>query len=377
MKWLPVFAAGLFAVITLVWLAQDPAVSRELHGAGSSLDLDDQGTSRLRAYLAGPAGLRVATLARPLGHELLPADGVVFRIHPQNVELLLRALRSAMHDGDAGKPLPVADLGILSPDEERWISNGGRLVLAIDEPYRGLKPVSTATTPQTVLPLADGTWSLAPLHGRALAGAALEQAVAVVVAGDQPVLLRQRIGNGDLWLLATPEVWSNQQLATSDHLALALALAGHRPVWFDESVHGLDRDVGPLELAQRWGLGPLLLLGLLAGVLHVWRHGRILGPVADPWSDHRSEAIDGIAALAVLYGRALTDRALLALFQQRLVRETSFRLGVRPQKATELVHRQLGPPRTQEATPAAFAARLAQLITAYRNLRNEHRRRRR
>ncbi len=378
MKWLPLFAAGLFAAITVTWLAQDPSVSRELHGPGSSLDLGDQGTSRLRAYLEGPSRLTVTTLARPLDHEAPPANGVVFRIRPQHASLLLRAMREAL-EGEGHRPAVKIheDLGVLSPQEERWVASGGRLVLAIDGPYRGLQVEPTSRPPQAVLPLAGKAWTLAPQHGQALHGAAVEQAVAVVVADDQPVLMRQRIGAGDLWLLATPEIWSNQLLAAGDHLALAVALADGRPLWFDETAHGLDRDVGALELAQRWGLGPLLLLGLLAGVLYVWRHGRILGPVADPWTDHRSEAIDGIAALAVLYGRALTDRALLALFQRRLVRETAFRRGIVVQRAAELVARQLGPPRTQAPTPAAFTARLAQLITAYRNLRNEHRRRRR
>lgn len=378
LKWLPLFAAALFALCALLWLGHDPFVARELHGPGSSLDLDDAGSSRLRAYLEGPAQRRVTSLIRPVSQEALPADGVLFRIRPQQGHLRLREILEQKGKKTAAA---AADFGVLDAAESTWVASGGRMILAIDAPYRGLRSEYASAPVQTVLPVMGAAWTIKPHLPHTLVGPATESAVTVVVAGDQPVLMRQRLGAGDVWLLAVPEIWSNQQLAEADHLALALALVGNRPVWFDEAAHALTRDVGALELARRWGLGPLLLIGLLVCLAYAWRHGRILGPPADPWRDHRSEAIDGIAALAVLYGRALTDRALLSLFQRRLVRETTLLVGLPPAKAAELVTRQLGPlPSVATFTrgsAALFAARLALLNTAYRNLRHEHRRRRR
>lgn len=380
MKWLPLLAAGLFALATVLWLARDPTLAHELYGIGSSLDFADHGTSRLRAYMEGPGQLHVTTLARPLGHEAISPTGVVFRLRPRVHSLALREFISP------NRPVPAAEPGsLLTADEERWVTGGGRLILAIDDPYHGMRRVPVSGPLQHVLPISDYAWELAPSSVYALAGPVIESAVAFIVAENQPVVMRQPRGAGEVWLLAIPEIWSNQHLAQRDHLAFALALADHRPVWFDESVHALSRDVGPFELAKQWGLGPFLLLGLISCLAYAWRNHRIIGPPADTWRDHRSESVDGIAALAVLYGRALTDRALLALFQRRLVRETALLLGLSPVKANELVQRQLGPypvtstttsTTTVKPTAAAFTARLHLLVTAYRKLRHEHRRRR-
>ena len=213
-KWLPLFAAALFALCALLWLGHDPFVSRELHGPGSSLDLDDAGTSRLRAYLEGPAERQVTSLVRPLGQEVLPADGVLFRIRPQADRL---RLREQLEKGSR-KTAVATDLGVLDAAESNWVASGGRLILAIDAPYRGLRRVYASAPVQTVLPVMGSAWTIKPNAPHTLVGSATESAVALMIAGDQPVLMRQRLGAGDLWLLAVPDIWSNQHLAEADHL---------------------------------------------------------------------------------------------------------------------------------------------------------------
>jgi hypothetical protein len=201
----------------------------------------------------------------------------------------------------------------------------------------------------------------------------------VVVAGDQVLVARRRVGKGDVWLLSCPAILTNAALTRADHAALLLALAGTaRPVWFDEQAHGIADEGGFVALLRSWGLGPALMLGALLVVLWFWRGRTLLGPPADPWRDVRAEAVEGVEALAGLYRRALSRRELIELYRQRLLREVALRTGQRPAAARTTVDRLTNSLRIPAGAlgESDFQRLMHHLNQAFRSLRDEHRRRR-
>ena len=61
---------------------------------------------------------------------------------------------------------------------------------------------------------------------------------ALVVAGDRPVVVEQKLGTGTIVLVADASPLQNRLLGHADNAALALALAGDRPVVFAEKPFG-------------------------------------------------------------------------------------------------------------------------------------------
>ncbi len=414
MRWLALTAL-LFVGICLAWLGGEGRRGDRPHGPGSSLDSNGAGLSLARAYLAG-SGHDTALLGRTIEHAALPQRGVVLRIQPAvGAGWMARLLagkdasegKGAPHgkdapqtapaddrpqektdsknddDDDAGDPAdatPENRQTLLTPGEERWLEGGGRLVVAVDAPWGGLAIAAPGPgLAMPVLPLLPGVAHLLPSTPRVLDGRTLAQAVTVVAQGGQPLVMRRAVGAGDVWVLACPEVLSNAHLAEADHLALLLALVGeHRPVWFDEHAHGVDDALGALELLRRHALGPLVGIGALVAALWFWRRRAILGQVSDPWRDVRSEAVEGVDALAGLYLRALSRRDALDLYRQRLLREVILRTGQRPLAARATVERLTGGLRLPPGEPSAgdFSVLMHRLTKAFRSFRDEYRSRR-
>ena len=73
---------------------------------------------------------------------------------------------------------------------------------------------------------------------------------------------------------------------------------------FDEVSHGLVT-MGVLDVLLEHGLGPALLLAVLAGG-RVPARAKRLGPAEPEAEDTRSDAVDLVASLAQLYARAIT-----------------------------------------------------------------------
>ena len=93
--------------------------------------------------------------------------------------------------------------------------------------------------------------------------------------GGRAALVRQRRNKGDIIVCSLPELFQNAQLGRADHLALLDRLAeSGRPVFFDEYVHGLQAELGAVEILRRWGFGPFLarvLASTASSVLHrIW-----------------------------------------------------------------------------------------------------------
>ncbi|MCK6491463.1 MAG: hypothetical protein L6R48_24705 [Planctomycetes bacterium] len=324
-----VLAAAAAAVAWM--LASDPLAPAQVHGAGSSLDGGSDGTALARAWLArrGP----VAVLAQPLDARVDP-QAVVLRLRPRQEPAPRQAHGSATAAALAARPLPWPPLTL---GEEAFLRAGGRLVAALDRDQGPLAAAGTSAPVQVVLPLIPGLARLAPPVGRGFeakgAGRALLADGAVVAAaGTRPALVRVAVGAGELWLCALPEVLDNRHLAAADHLALLAGLCGDRPVLFDEHAHGLSAGGGPLELVRSLGLGACALLAALAAAAWWWRRAHVPGGPAPGAPDLRSEAVEGVDALAGLYA-VLPDRDLLAAHHARLAARLARRTGLAPAAA--------------------------------------------
>jgi hypothetical protein len=173
---------------------------------------------------------------------------------------------------------------------------------------------------------------LVPPTARSLSLPPLPGGHAVFLAGETPLVVRQALGAGDVIFLATPEIFQNLHLGQAHHLALLEALAGvpeRRPVLFDERSHGLDDSGGILDTLAGWGLGPLLLLGLIATGAAFWRSSRRLGPPEREERDTRSDAVELLDSLADLYDRALQRGDAVFLFYESFVHTVAVETGLR------------------------------------------------
>ncbi|MFL6294034.1 MAG: DUF4350 domain-containing protein [Thermoanaerobaculia bacterium] len=366
---LAALAAALYLAGVLVWVRYDRRSVQEAFSPGSVFNTGEEGLSLAFAYLRERS--TAATLHRRV-EPGLPANGVVLRVQPVVGPLLLEEedeeeekdekderdekddegpddkLERRMREeeerrekeekerrkkaGEEEEKPPV--LRLLTPDEEAWVRGGGRLVLAFDRAYgpghaeelKGRQPV------RKVFPLWPGVAHLVPPTARFLSLPALPGGHAVFLAGEAPLVVRQALGAGDVIFLATPEIFQNLHLGQAHHLALLEALAGvpeRRPVLFDERSHGLDDSGGILDMLAGWGLGPLLLLGLIATGAAFWRSSRRLGPPEREERDTRSDAVELLDSLADLYDRALQRGDAVFLFHESFVHTLAVETGLR------------------------------------------------
>ena len=406
MRALPFLAALCFLALVLTLPAEDEARGGSTRSAGSSYETGPTGLSLARAYLASRPGTSVETLARPIGQARLPANAVVFRVLASPGA---NAEEAAADDGERDEeptdeedeepefdtpedstsrgshPL-AADAGVapsrqalLTASEERWISSGGRLVVATARavPEVALRRAVPATV-RKHLPVLPSVHRLEPSTLAALDGPFLDRSVVVLSRLDAPIAVRRALGKGELWVLSNPELLDNAHLPRADHLALLNGLAGDgRPVLFDESFHGVEEGVSPGELLRRWGLGPSVLLVAVALGLAFWRRRRTLGPPA-PWEDRRTESADLIESLSLLYLRALRPAQALALHRRRLSHELQAREHLSPEALEARISALLPgwtlDPERRLRDPE-FAHRLAQLNDAFRRTRDTRHRR--
>ena len=368
MKWL-VLVFVMFAVSCLWWLDTERGTVNSRQDDGSTLERGPKGLSLARAYLDEVAQRQSSLLTRPLAQAQLPENAVVLRVVPGRSEAAANIKKTVERDEVVKKPT--------WPEEEQWVSRGGRLVLAFQGTGESFKSKSDANKPSVVLPMLPRVTTVIPAQRATLIDDQLLDATPIITAGSRVLVARRQVGAGDVWLVACPEIFTNEHLMMADHAALLLALVGtQRPVWFDEKIHDVVSDVGLMMLLRQWGLGPALAIGVWLVVLWFWRARVLLGPPADPWRDHRAEAVEGIDALAGLYHRALSRRELIDLYRQRLLREVILRTGQRPLTARTTVDRLTTGLRLPAGAlgDADFLRLMNRINQAFRSLRDEYRR---
>ncbi|MFP5288994.1 MAG: hypothetical protein ACLGI9_24870 [Thermoanaerobaculia bacterium] len=391
---LAALAAALYLAGVLVWVRYDRRSAQEAFSPGSVFNNGEEGLSLAFAYLRERSA--ASTLHRRVDPADLPANGVVLRVQPLTGPILLGEEeeegeeeedrkdekdgkeRKKKEEKESGEEPPV--LRFLSSDEEAWVRGGGRLVLAFHESYgpgqanelRGRQPV------RKVFPLWPGVAKLVPPTARALELPPLPGGHSVFLAGESPLVVRQAVGAGDVILLAVPEIFHNLHLGRAHHLALLEALAGvpeRRPVLFDERAHGLDDSGGILDTLAGWGLGPLLLLGLIATGAAFWRSSRRLGPPEreerSDLGETRSDAVELLDSLADLYDRALQRGDAVFLYYESFVHTVAVETGLRGKALEERSKALLDgyvPVKGEELSRERFDEALGKINQAFRRV---------
>ncbi|HWW60240.1 MAG TPA: DUF4350 domain-containing protein, partial [Thermoanaerobaculia bacterium] len=247
---LPLLAAiAAYFIGVLLWVGNDRRVARNTFDTYSALNTGDDGLSLASRYL------HAKVLTQPVASQRVAPKGVVFRV----VESAVPSEAEESEGKEKEKKPRETSLG-MTEDEYAWLRGGGRLVLATAGPYGALDIRGTTKTRATkVFPIWRGIDAIELPEPRTLAGdVVLHNAHTLFALDGKPVVSRIRVGDGELILLPAPELFTNAHVA--NNLALLVALAGGRPAYFDEVVHGLRSDAGVLELLKEWRLGPFLLL---------------------------------------------------------------------------------------------------------------------
>jgi hypothetical protein len=380
-----ILAVAAYAIAVIVWLAADRHVPRQAFDEYSADNTSEQGLSLARRYLAARGGHLVELLKRPIEARFLPKDGVVIRAGELVSQFdFMRESDEARQEQRARKPkkgekvtkakppAPKRKLStpILSSDEEDWVRGGGRLVLATTRQYGGIDVRNvTPNRAVKVFPIWRGADAIVETSPRTLTGEAiLRNAHTLYTIGSEPAIVRLAIGSGDVIIIPSPELFTNEHLAAN--LPLLAALAGsRRPVFFDEVVHGQSGDDGVLPLMKDWNLGPFLLLALGAFVLQMWRRSVAVGPREDDFRDTRSEAVDLVDSLGALYRQSMNDGQAIALYHQALTRALAAQSGLRGEPLHRRVNELTGylrvPGRHEKLDDETFTRSLMKINEAF------------
>ena len=390
-----------FFLATLLWLASDRAAAQKSHPAYSTFNTGDQGLSIAYRYLSARRGAgSVGQLTRVVDPTEVAPDAVILRINPLVLPFLepmeeeeaneeeetekKKEKKKADPKGkkrDAKKSIKKAPpvrrvFSLLTPEEEEWVSAGGRLVLAIDRTYGplavGAAPADGEVT--KVFPIWKSVPSFNPPQRRVLGPLPTRRGTTLFAIGSGAAIARVRIGAGEVFLMSIPEIFSNRELANPAHLAVLQEVTSGRRVLFDEASHGIRTDAGLLELLRRWNLGPFLMLLALTFVISSWRKATRVGAPDDNFVDTRSEAIDLVDSLGQLYDRVLTRGEALRLYYRSLERAVAQQTGLRDDPLTEKVNQLTGgfkPSATEDhPSTARFKKHLQAINEGFGRLQN-------
>lgn len=354
-----------FVLSGLLWIVSDRRASLRVYDKYSTANTSGSGLSLAYGYLSKQR--KVGMLTKALGRQPLERNATVFRVADQLPSFFDRETASRKEkekDKKPPKPLPKRPL---TNAEEAFVAAGGRLVLAVTE---GALPSDVVTVRKAtkVFPLwpgVDGFALMASSGGYTTLGPRMH---ALFAAGPQVIIGRERIGNGELYLLSAPEALQNDQLKAN--LRLLVALSGeNRPVYFDEVMHGIVSGDGAIELMKEWNLGPFLLLVGLAATLIFWRGGKRIGHADEDDRETRSEAVDLVRSLGALYQDVTTDTQALALYHDSLTRTVAHTTGLRGDALHKRVEELTGGSGTLEALNEAFAKTESYSRTALQSYR--------
>lgn len=342
-----VLAIAAFAAVGVLWIVTDRRAAQRVYDDYSSANTSEEGVSQAAEYLARRG--KSAMLTLPIGRQPIEPDAVVFRL---THEVPLYFDPEEIGEGAFGPPRP-RERALLSDDEDAFVRRGGRFVIG---GHLGLLPAGTpqSKSAQKVFPIWPGVDTLEVGEISSGFTTLRPRMHAVFVAGDKVVVARQRIGDGDLFVVAWPEIFQNGNLADGHHLTLLAALAGKRPVYFDEVLHGIRSDDGALALMAEWNLGPFLLVLCAIAVLVFWRASRRIGPPEEEERETRSDAVDLVRSLAALYRAVTPAEEALALYHDSLTRTVAHTTGLRGDALRARVESLTGGRKTLDAINEAF-----------------------
>ncbi len=316
-----VLATVAFLALSILWIVTDRRAAQRVYDDYSSANTSANGVSLASGYLAKHR--KVAMLTRPLGREPLERNAVVFRIAD---ELPRFFDPDDLEEDEFGPPRPKK-LPLLTDRDEAFVRGGGRIIVAAHEGALDAVTIKDKVA-RKVLPIWPAVENL-PLDDHPRAFLHLPpRMLPLFIAGTRVILARERIGDGELFVLSAPELLRNDRLMRN--LALLTALAGEkRPVYFDEVLHGITTGDGALALMKEWRLGPFLLMLVVAAVLIFWRGGRRVGPAEDDARETRSDAVDLVRSLGALYHQVTSDTEAIALYYDALTRAVAHSSGLR------------------------------------------------
>lgn len=370
-----VFAA--YVIASLIWIGSDRRIARATFDAFSSANTAENGLSLAMKYLARSGRRNVNMLTRP-PDATLPAGAIIFRaMEGRDAWSLEDFLREQEGDEEATKKKEKKSFRhvepLLSNDEEAFVRNGGRFVIAIGGRYDATLATRNMTAGKPavkVFPMWPGIEQLTfPVPRTLQAPDVMRRAHALYVIDEQPALARIAIGRGDLILIAAPELFDNEHVAR--HLDLLTALAGdRRTIYFDETVHGFLTDSGTLDLLRGWRLGPALFLLLIVAVAIIWRGARRVGRPEDDYKETRSDAVDLVSSLGALYDSTMTNAAAIAMYHQALTQSVAAQSGLRGEqlhkRVATLTSDMRPPEKSARIDNSEFARLLATLNEAFR-----------
>lgn len=211
-----------------------------------------------------------------------------------------------------------------------WMRRGGTVLVASDGTTAvplmerlgiHLAPVSSETV-QVVQPIL-----LRPPVGE-LAGktsavvASGPPAVVVASSADGPVLLRYRVGRGEMWLLTAPQLIENAYLSQADNIGLVANIVPKGMNVRVEEYSGQSVALGSARhdwiSGSTWGVAAIL--AFLIFLLYRGLTGVRLGPAVSPLPEGRRPASEFVVSMANTLCAARKRADVFALYQDALRR---------------------------------------------------------
>jgi hypothetical protein len=234
-------------------------------------------------------------------------------------------------------------------DLDRWVKDGGTLVLAGDmyptfqamEHYGFtlslIMQQTEALVSQTPLLSSPPLTAPVPVRSDFYLNTQRSDFVTHLAMDGRPVLVSFDLGQGRVILSATPIPFSNQALKEDAIAVLALNMIGLSAqggsAWFDEWHHGIQGSsvVGPDQWLRSSSLGHALLFLVGAIFLSLLLGGRIFGrPVPLPHEIKRRGPLEHVTAIANLNRRAGHRGSVLQQYHSRLKRHLGRRYRLDP-----------------------------------------------
>lgn len=294
----------------------------------SSHSAQVDGTRALHDWLAR-LGYRVERIENRAfqisdGTRLLFVLGPISEIERNEAEYILQWVAR-------GNTLVVAD-------ERSFRTNG--LFRALDVDLKGLdKRASTATLAQPLFDAASDEIALGTFNAMDFARADF---VAYSQAEGKPLIARLKHEQGSVWLLSSPDIFTNENLQDADNAKFAAALVSDLPrgavIAFDEYHLGFQpaesEGVIPLLYNTPWGWGVLFSFVLIFAYLALsgQRFGRVL-PL--PKTIARRSPSEYVTSMANLFRRANKRGMVLQHYRHSLKRRLGRPFHLNPELADE------------------------------------------